>query len=75
MVTRTFGSRRLALAYSSSADAPFPAVSTSSNCSSFRSSASLLRSSVGMALPSSRHWRILRFFSYNSRSFPSSDLR
>ena len=63
VVTSTLGSLRLAFLYSSSAAAPFVAVSTSSSASSLRSSASLFLNSFGIALPSSRHWRILRFFS------------
>ena len=75
VVTSTLGSRSFARAYSSSALAPFAAVEASSRAISWRRDDSALRNSVGITLPSSRHWRILRFFSYSSRSFPSRDLR
>jgi hypothetical protein len=75
VVTNTFGSRSFALAYSSSAALPFTAVFVSSNAISVRKLASEFRSSVGITLPSSKHCRIFRFFSYNSRSLPSKDLR
>ena len=75
VVTKTLGSRSFARAYSSSALAPFAAVDASSSAISLRKLASAFRSSVGMTLPSSRHCRIFRFFSYSSRSLPSRDLR
>ena len=74
VVTKTFVALVCARTYSSSALDPFAAVDASSRAISWRS-ASAARSSVGIALPSSRHLQIVRFFSYSSRSFPSRDLR
>ena len=77
VVRSTLGSRSAAFAYSSSITprAPYDAVFASSACTSSRNRASSFRNSVGIGLPSSRHCRIVRFFSYSSRSLPSSDFR